>query len=93
MFTPTLHSPLPASPLTALIPTQAIFWVETKNKTLEEIDALFSASGEKHSSVPDVEAVRKGTASLDESALEKEIQVMSEEKEHVLQGSGEGPAK
>ncbi|KAI1332290.1 putative hexose carrier protein [Xylariaceae sp. FL0255] len=36
----------------------AVYWVETKGKTLEEIDALFE--GEKHSSVPDVETVLKG---------------------------------
>lgn len=36
---------------------QIVYWVETKGKTLEEIDALFD--GEKHSSVPDVELVLK----------------------------------
>ncbi|KAH8881707.1 putative hexose carrier protein [Thozetella sp. PMI_491] len=43
------------------------FWVETKGKTLEEIDALFE--GEKHSQVPDVEQVRVGNATLDEGTL------------------------
>ncbi len=36
----------------------AYYWVETKGKTLEEIDAIFE--GEKHSNVPDVELVRTG---------------------------------
>ncbi|KAI1847144.1 hypothetical protein JX265_011820 [Neoarthrinium moseri] len=46
----------------------ALFWVETKDRTLEEIDALFE--GQKHSSVPDVERVRKGeeTINIDEVA-------------------------
>lgn len=44
--------------------------METKGKTLEEIDAIFE--GEKHSTVPDVEEVRQGekTVSLEE-AVEK----------------------
>lgn len=37
--------------------------METKGKTLEEIDAIFE--GEKHSSVPDVEAVRTGKEEID----------------------------
>ncbi len=39
-----------------------MFWVETKGRTLEEIDAIFE--GEKHSSVPDVEAVRQGKETI-----------------------------
>jgi len=35
-----------------------VFWVETKGLTLEEVDALFE--GEKHSTVPNIEAVRRG---------------------------------
>ncbi|KAI0122477.1 putative hexose carrier protein [Daldinia grandis] len=46
----------------------AVFWVETKGKTLEEIDALFE--GEKHSSVPDVEMIRTGQAKLDADTME-----------------------
>ncbi|KAG4223444.1 hypothetical protein PC116_g28089 [Phytophthora cactorum] len=46
----------------------AVFWVETKGKTLEEIDALFEE--EKHSSVPDVEQIRTGQAKLDVETLE-----------------------
>jgi len=38
-------------------------WVETKGKTLEEIDVLFD--GEKHSLVPDVEAVVRGKVDVD----------------------------
>ena len=49
---------------------KAVFWVETKGKTLEEIDAIFE--GEKHSDVPDVEAVRLGKAQIDVGAVERE---------------------
>lgn len=47
---------------------QAVFWVETKGKTLEEIDAIFE--GHKHSSVPDVELVRRGVATVDVGLVE-----------------------
>jgi len=57
---------------------KAVYWVETKGKTLEEIDAIFE--GEKHSSVPDVEMVRKGKAQIDVGAIEHEIDA---EVEHV----------
>jgi len=46
--------------------------VETKGKTLEEIDALFE--GHKHSDVPDVELVRKGLEKLDVPMIEHEIE-------------------
>jgi len=38
-----------------------IFWVETKGRTLEEIDEIF---GQMHSSVHDIEAVRKGQTTV-----------------------------
>jgi hypothetical protein len=50
---------------------KAVFWVETKGRTLEEIDAIFE--GEKHSDVPDVEAVRLGKAQIDVGTIETEI--------------------
>ena len=54
--------------------------METKGKTLEEIDAIFE--GEKHSSIPDVEAVRKDEATIDaqevEHALNKEQMIKVE---------------
>ncbi|KAI0015781.1 putative hexose carrier protein [Xylariomycetidae sp. FL0641] len=50
----------------------AIFWVETKGRTLEEIDAIFD--GQKHSSVPDIERVRLGQDQVDVTAIEKELQ-------------------
>ncbi|KAI2635871.1 putative hexose carrier protein [Hypomontagnella submonticulosa] len=50
----------------------AVYWVETKGKTLEEIDALFE--GTKHSSIPDVEQVRTGQATLDVGAIEQQLQ-------------------
>ena len=52
---------------------KAVFWVETKGKTLEEIDAIFE--GEKHSNVPDVEMVRKGKVDIDIGEIEHELQV------------------
>jgi hypothetical protein len=48
-----------------------VYWVETKGKTLEEIDAIFE--GEKHSSVPDVETVRLGKATVDVAVIEQEL--------------------
>jgi hypothetical protein len=50
---------------------QWYFWVETKGKTLEEIDAIFD--GEKHSAVPDVEKVRAGRVSVDRAAIESDL--------------------
>ncbi|KAK5116459.1 hypothetical protein LTR62_008008 [Meristemomyces frigidus] len=49
----------------------AYFWVETKGKTLEEIDAIFE--GAKHSNVPDVELVRTGKEKLDVPVVERAI--------------------
>ena len=54
-----------------LTPLQWYFWVETKGKTLEEVDALFE--GEKHSSVPDIEQIRTGREQLDSGAVEDQI--------------------
>jgi hypothetical protein len=54
----------------ALLTVQAYFWVETKGKTLEEVDDLF---GGKHTSVPDVELVREGKVAIDVDAAESEI--------------------
>lgn len=56
-----------SSPLT----DKAVYWVETKGKTLEEIDAIFE--GEKHSDVPDVEAVRRGEKTIDVAAIEMQL--------------------
>lgn len=50
---------------------EAVFWVETKGRTLEEIDAIFE--GHKHSDVPDVEAVRKGKEKIDIAVVEQEL--------------------
>ncbi|OAA62434.1 General substrate transporter [Niveomyces insectorum RCEF 264] len=49
----------------------AIYWVETKGKTLEEIDAIFE--GQKHSDVPDVEDVRRGEKTIDVAAVEMQL--------------------
>lgn len=48
-----------------------MYWIETKGKTLEEIDAIFE--GQKHSDVPDVELVRSGQVKLDVVHIEKQL--------------------
>ncbi|KAI1088870.1 putative hexose carrier protein [Rostrohypoxylon terebratum] len=48
-----------------------VFWIETKGRTLEEIDAIFD--GEKHSSVPDVEMIMTGQATIDVGAVEQQL--------------------
>ncbi|EXJ66975.1 uncharacterized protein A1O5_09621 [Cladophialophora psammophila CBS 110553] len=53
-----------------------VFWVETKGRTLEEIDAVFE--GHKHSDVPDVELVRTGKAYIDVGKVEREISTVME---------------
>lgn len=50
---------------------QVVYWVETKGKTLEEIDAIFE--GEKHSSVPDVEDVRHGEKTVTVEAIDEQV--------------------
>lgn len=42
----------------------AYFWIETKGKTLEEIDELIE--GKKHSDVPDISIIRQGKADMGE---------------------------
>lgn len=51
---------------------EGFFWVETKGKTLEEIDAIFE--GEKHSDVPDIEEVRAGRVKVDIRAVECQLE-------------------
>lgn len=51
--------------------SQVVYWVETKGKTLEEIDAIFE--GEKHSSVPNVELLRQGKEHIDVGEVEQQI--------------------
>ena len=46
----------------------ALFWVETKGKTLEELDEVFD--GAKHSDVPDLEQIYRGRESLSVAAVE-----------------------
>lgn len=57
--------------LTSSNPSQVVYWVETKGKTLEEIDAIFE--GEKHSSVPNVELLRQGKEHIDVGEVEQQI--------------------
>jgi len=54
----------------------AVYWVETKGKTLEEIDAIFE--GEKHSSVPDLEMLKSGKEQINVKAVEEELDVEKE---------------
>ena len=63
-----------------------VYWVETKGKTLEEMDAIFE--GEKHSDVPDVEKVRKGEVVVDTALLEQELYGGKDSKAEVLVSSG-----
>ncbi|GAW26841.1 putative hexose transporter protein [Rosellinia necatrix] len=49
----------------------AIFWVETKGKTLEEIDAIFE--GHRHSSASDVEKSHQGSESTDEDIAKQQV--------------------
>lgn len=51
---------------------QAVFWVETKGKTLEEIDALFE--GQNHSTMPDVELIRTGKETFDVGKVEYQLE-------------------
>ena len=46
--------------------------METKGKTLEEIDAIFE--GHKHSDVPDVELVRTGKETVDVKGIENQFE-------------------
>lgn len=65
--------PFPVQPPPVDLQTnQAYYWVETKGRTLEEIDAIFE--GHKHSTVPDVELVRTGKETLDVGAVEQELE-------------------
>ena len=58
------------------------YWVETKDKTLEEIDALFE--GEKHSDVVDLEVVLSGK--LDTADILQGIEVPVAESEVPIEG-------
>ncbi|KAJ6440658.1 sugar transporter [Purpureocillium lavendulum] len=49
----------------------AVFWVETKGKTLEEIDAIFDET--KHSMVPNVEDIRTGKRTIDVGEIEQQL--------------------
>lgn len=50
---------------------QAVYWVETKGKTLEEIDALFE--DRTHSTITNVEDIRTGRATIDVDKAEIEL--------------------
>ena len=55
------------------------YWVETKGKTLEEIDVIFE--GEKHSDVPDLEMVYKGKETVDVHVVGREVEMIAHGKE------------
>lgn len=46
--------------------------METKGKSLEEIDALF---GESHTTIKNIEDVRAGREAVDVAAVEKQLDV------------------
>ena len=46
----------------------AVFWVETKGRTLEELDSLFD--GAKHSDAPDLEQIYQGREGLSPAMVE-----------------------
>jgi len=54
------------------------FWVETKGKSLEEIDEIFD--GKKHSDAPDLAQVMDGTVQVDVVAMEKQMRGEIDEK-------------
>ena len=57
-----------------MIVSQALFWVETKGKTLEEFDAIFDG-GRQRSNVPDVEEVRRGKKTINVVEVEKQLEL------------------
>jgi hypothetical protein len=61
-----------------MLTVQWWYWVETKGKTLEEVDAIFE--GEKHSNVPDIEKVRQGKEVIDVVQIELELKAEVNEK-------------
>lgn len=60
------------SSCSAKLIAQALFWVETKGLTLEEVDVLFE--GEKHSDVPNIERIIQGKENVDVRVMEAELQ-------------------
>ena len=56
-----------------MISSQAVFWVETKGKTLEEVDAIFD-EGMQGSNIPDVEEVRRGKKTINVLEVEKQLE-------------------
>jgi hypothetical protein len=56
-----------------MILSQVLFWVETKGKTLEEIDAIFDG-GRQRSNAPDVEEVRRGKKTINVAEAEKQLE-------------------
>lgn len=61
-----------------LIGLLAYYWVETKGKTLEEIDALFE--GEKHSDVADLEMIYQGKETVNVENVAAEVEIIAKGK-------------
>ncbi|KAF2705057.1 general substrate transporter [Pleomassaria siparia CBS 279.74] len=63
------------------------YWVETRGKTLEEVDKMFD--GRKHSDVPDLETVIQGKGMIDSTVLvgESISPVVSRIGENVIKGN------
>ena len=62
----------------------AVFWVETKGLTLEEVDALFEGS---HTTAPVLEDVRKGRAQIDVGQYKEDIKANHGEEATVLEAA------
>jgi DNA-binding transcriptional MerR regulator len=58
--------------------TQALYWVETKGLTLEEIDAIFDH--QKHSDVPNIEQM----IDVDVGVLERQLARETHEDDREL---------
>ena len=57
----------------------AVYWVETKGLSLEEVDAIFE--GKKHSDAPDLAKVMAGKVNVDVAAMGKQMEIERGEKE------------
>jgi hypothetical protein len=59
-------------------------WVETRGKTLEEIDAVFD--GEKHSMVPDLEDIARGKILYTDGVIVPELEETGDLTQIVTDG-------
>jgi len=69
----------------------AYWWVETKGKTLEEVDAAIN--GHKRGDGPQLDAVRRGEVDVDVEALKAEANAVSESHGHGGAGKGDSDSE